>query len=86
MVVRRLRPYFQAHIVAILIDQPLESILQRVDTSDRIAKWTIKLSEFDIHYRPQTTVKDQILADFVVECSIPNDGSIPASPKSDDSF
>ncbi|XP_074356429.1 uncharacterized protein LOC141696141 [Apium graveolens] len=34
----------------------------------RLATWTIKLSQFYIEYKPQTTIKDQVLSDFVVEC------------------
>ena len=30
-------------------------------------KWAIELSEFDIRYKPRTTVKGQILADFIIE-------------------
>ena len=30
-------------------------------------KWAIKLSEFDIRYKPKTSIKGQILADFVIE-------------------
>ena len=30
-------------------------------------KWAIELSEFDIRYKPKTTIKGQILADFVME-------------------
>ena len=30
-------------------------------------KWAIKLSEFDIRYKPRTAVKGQILADFIIE-------------------
>ena len=30
-------------------------------------KWVIELSEFDIRYKPKTTIKWQILADFVME-------------------
>ena len=33
-----LQPYFQAHIVHVLIDQPLKSILYRSDTSGQMAK------------------------------------------------
>lgn len=32
-------------------------------------KWTIKLSEFEITYSPQTSVKGHALADFIVELS-----------------
>ena len=30
-------------------------------------KWAIELSEFDIRYKPKTTIKGQVLADFVME-------------------
>ncbi|GKB97669.1 reverse transcriptase domain-containing protein [Tanacetum coccineum] len=30
-------------------------------------KWSFELEEHDIHYRPKTSVKGQILADFIVE-------------------
>ena len=30
-------------------------------------KWAIELSEFDIRYKPRTTVKGRILADFIIE-------------------
>ena len=30
-------------------------------------KWAIELSEFDIKYKPKTTTKGKVLADFVME-------------------
>ncbi|GJR53529.1 reverse transcriptase domain-containing protein [Tanacetum coccineum] len=36
----------------------------------RLAKWAIELGEHDITYKPRTTVKGQILADFVAESTI----------------
>lgn len=30
-----------------------------------MAKWSIQLSDYDIHYEPRTTIKSQALADFV---------------------
>ena len=36
----------------------------------RIAKWGTQLGSFDIRYRPRSSVKGQILADFVVEFSL----------------
>ena len=33
----------------------------------RMALWAIELSEFDIQYRPQTTIKGQVVADFIAE-------------------
>ena len=37
-----------------------------------MAKWTIKLDEFDIQYRPCPSMKAQVLADFVAKCTIPD--------------
>ncbi|GKA44224.1 reverse transcriptase domain-containing protein [Tanacetum coccineum] len=40
----------------------------KTDTSfRRLLKWSFELEEHDIHYRPRTSVKGQILADFIVE-------------------
>ncbi|GJW68881.1 reverse transcriptase domain-containing protein [Tanacetum coccineum] len=33
----------------------------------RLLKWSFELEEHDIHYRPRTSVKGQILVDFIVE-------------------
>ena len=33
----------------------------------RMALWAIKLSEFDVQYRPRTAVKGKIVANFIVE-------------------
>ncbi|GFZ00843.1 hypothetical protein Acr_14g0004780 [Actinidia rufa] len=64
---RKLRHYFQAHSIIVLTDQPLKQILQRPDTSGRLLKWSIELSEFHIEYKPRTAIKAQALADFLVE-------------------
>ncbi|XP_038974824.1 uncharacterized protein LOC120106050 [Phoenix dactylifera] len=77
---RRLRPYFQAHTVAILTDQPMKQILQRSDRAERIAKWAVELGEFDLEYRPRPVIKAQALADFIVECTLPNDPEHPLIP------
>ncbi|KAL8134921.1 hypothetical protein AgCh_009797 [Apium graveolens] len=67
---KKLRLYFQAHKVEVLTDQPLRSILHSPKVIDRLIQWEIELGEFDIKYKPQTTLKAQALADFVVECTI----------------
>ena len=40
---------------------------------DRKAKWGTRLGSFDIRYKPRSSVKGQVLADFVVEFSSKND-------------
>ncbi|KAL5743996.1 hypothetical protein ACOSP7_026858 [Xanthoceras sorbifolium] len=64
---RKLRPYFQAHSIEILTNCPLKQILQRPEVSGRLTKWAIELSEFDVSFRPRTTIKGQAVADFIAE-------------------
>lgn len=66
--VQCLGPYFQAHSIVVLTNQPLKAILHRSDMSGRMAKWAVKLNEFDIFYRSRSYMKVQVLADFLVEC------------------
>ena len=35
-----------------------------------MAEWVVKLGKFDIQYRPRSSMKVQVLADFVTECTI----------------
>ena len=64
---RKLQPYFQAHTVEVPIEYPMKQILHKPETSGRLIKWAIELSEFDIRYKLRTAVKGQILADFIME-------------------
>lgn len=41
--------------------------MRRADFSGRIAKWGIALEAYDIEYRPQTSIKGQVLANYVAE-------------------
>ena len=51
-VVRKLKPYFQAHTIIVLTDQPLKRAMSSPEATGRMALWAIKLSEFDVQYRP----------------------------------
>jgi len=66
---RKLPYYFQAHTVYVLTEHPLQSLLKRSDFTSRIAKWGTWLGSFDIRYRPRSSVKGQVLADFVAKFS-----------------
>ncbi|KAK3037243.1 hypothetical protein RJ639_030136 [Escallonia herrerae] len=35
----------------------------------KLVNWSVELGEFDIQYKPRTTIKAQVLADFIVECT-----------------
>jgi hypothetical protein len=64
---RKLRPYFQAHTVRVLIDHPLKKVLFKPDTSGCLVNWAVELGEFDIEYLPRTAIKGQAMADFLAE-------------------
>ena len=68
---KKLPHYFQAHIVVILTQLPLKSILRSADYTGRIAKWGIVLGAFDIKCMPRTSVKGQVLADLTAEFAEP---------------
>ena len=64
---RKLKPYFQAHTIVVLTDQPLKRAMSSPEAAERMALWAIELSEFDVQYRLRTAVKGQIVADFIAE-------------------
>ena len=64
---RKLKPYFQAHMIIVLTDKPLRQAMRNPEAAGRLALWAIELSEFDIQYRPHTAIKRQVVADFIVE-------------------
>ncbi|XP_065033898.1 uncharacterized protein LOC135666260 [Musa acuminata AAA Group] len=64
---RKLRPYFQAHPVEVITDQPLRQVLTKFDVAGRLLRWAVELGEHDISYVPRTAMKAQAVADFVAE-------------------
>ena len=66
-VTRKLKPYFQAHTVVVLIDRPLRRAMSNPNAAGRLALWAIELSEFDIQYRPRTAIKGQVVVNFIAE-------------------
>ena len=41
--------------------------MSNLEVAKRMALWAIELNEFDIQYRPCTTIKGQVVADFIAE-------------------
>ena len=64
---RKLRPYFQAHTIEVPTEYPMKQVLHKLETSGRLMKWALELSEFDIRYKLKTAIKGQVLADFIME-------------------
>ncbi|CAL2246251.1 unnamed protein product [Prunus armeniaca] len=61
----KLRLYYQTHQVIVMTDFPLRSILHSLDASQRLMKWAIELSQYNLLYQPKTAIKAQAFADFV---------------------
>jgi hypothetical protein len=65
MSVRKLRHYFEAHTIILLTNQSLNDIFDNRDSSSRISKWAMELSEYVVDFEKRSAIKLQILVDFV---------------------
>ena len=72
---RKLRHYFQAHVINVMIDHPLKKAMNKLEFAGRLIQWAVELSEFDIRYQPRNAIKAQALADFIVEFT-PSNGDL----------
>lgn len=72
---QRLRRYFHAHPIAIITDQPIKNILSKPENSGRLAKWAVELGEHEIEFRPRNATKEQVLADFLAEVPVEQEGT-----------
>jgi hypothetical protein len=73
MASRKLRHYFEAHKVRITSDMGLGELLKNLEAFARIAKWAAELSGYNITFEPRTTIKSQVLADFIVDRTGPSE-------------
>ena len=48
--IRKLKPYFQAHIINVLIDYPLKKAMNKLEAAGRLIQWAVELSEFNVRY------------------------------------
>ena len=73
-----LRPYLEGHHVKIYTDhQPLKWLLGPTDATERLARWRLRLLEFDISVEYKKGIKNQ-LADAISR--IPTEGETNISP------
>ena len=63
---KKLKQYFQEHVVTVVSTAPLGEIIGCRDASGRVAKWAFELAGHTILYEPHTMTKSQALADFLV--------------------
>jgi hypothetical protein len=64
---RKLSHYFQVHRIEVHISSTLGEILNNREATDKITKWAIELSMYDIVYKSRTSIKAKSLSNFVTE-------------------
>jgi ribonuclease HI len=71
MASRKLHHYFEAFKVRVTSDRGLGELFRNPKASVQIAKWAAELSRYHITFEPRTTIKSQVLADFIVDWTGP---------------
>ena len=65
---QRLRQYMLYHTTWLITKlDPIKFIFEKPSMSERIARWQVLLSEFDILYVSQKAIKGSAIADYLVE-------------------
>jgi hypothetical protein len=67
MAAKKLKHYFEEHPITVVSTTPLSEVIGCKDASGRVAKWAIELTAHTIQYKPRTTIKSQIIADFFAD-------------------
>jgi hypothetical protein len=64
---KKLKHYFQAHKIRVLTNYPLKEVLQSCRTTEKLKKWAAELSQCFIEFEKRTSIKSQVLADFIAD-------------------
>ncbi|GKB02018.1 reverse transcriptase domain-containing protein [Tanacetum coccineum] len=59
--------YLAASKDAVITDQPIKQILNKLKVSGKLAKYMVELGAYNITYVPRNAIKGQVLADFLNE-------------------
>jgi ribonuclease HI len=68
---RKLRHYFQGHLIKVVTDWPLETILRNPNVTGRVEEWVVELQPFEISYETTKVIKSKALAEFTAEWTDP---------------
>ena len=67
MVTQKLLHYLTDHKVVVVTSYLLGDNIHNCDAVGWISKWALELMGHDMRYIPRTTIKSQVLMDFVAE-------------------
>jgi hypothetical protein len=56
----KLQNYIVTHTIKVLTNQPLNDIFGNGDSSDRICKWVMELSEYVVDFEKRNAIKSQV--------------------------
>ena len=70
---KKLRHYFQAHVINVMTNHPLKKAMNKLEVARRLIQWAVELSEFGVRYQPRNAIKAQALANFIAEFTPSND-------------
>jgi ribonuclease HI len=73
MTTRKLKHYFEAHSIAVVIDKPIADLFANKQAPPRIAKWATEVSAFSITFVRRNSIKSQVLADFISDWTSPSE-------------
>ncbi|XP_065635439.1 uncharacterized protein LOC136070054 [Quercus suber] len=70
---RKLRHYFQVHVINVMTDHLLKKAMKKLEAAGRLIQWVVEFSEFDIRYQPRNAIKAQALTNFIAEFTLSYD-------------
>jgi len=72
---RKLKHYLQSRKIKVPTNHPLKEVLQSCRSPGRLGKWTAELSQHYIKFEKRTSIKTQVLADFIADWTPPQSPS-----------
>src|SRR4051812_20726489 len=71
--VQKMRHYLVGQTIHVISKvNPLRLLMNKPSSlNERLSKWAILLSQYDMHFLPQKAIKGQAIADFMVENPAP---------------
>ena len=64
---RKLKHYFQPFLIMVLTEHTLRSVKENPEAIRRILKWASELRPYGLRYEKRTTIKGQVIADFITD-------------------
>ena len=57
-------------MITVLTEHPLRTIMENLKAMGRVSKWALDLRSYRLKYEPSTSIKGQVLADFIADFTL----------------